>query len=346
MRRLRDLFLRTAILAGAFFAVFSTPSLAADCAAPRLENSVPLEPLGDQGLVTVPITLDGVERKFLFDTGSVANFVSSRVVEEMKLPQLPSRPLLDLRGNLSGSAVRVRDVTFGTVNASYGVFQIATDLPFDGILSARMNARDNLNLANDDLDIDFGAMKLNFLSTDHCDGGGVANWPRQRFAVVPVTQVQGHIELPVTLDGHPLRAALDTGATWTVINLTRASDKLGFSPDTPQPAGIPKDDPGRQIYFRKYSALSFEGVTIANPLIIVRPVRFGGKDDPTILASRAQHASDFANRVAPDIIIGMEILRHLHIYYAIKEEKLYITPATSASASKAAAPPSSSQGQP
>jgi len=340
---LGNLFLRTAILPVLFFPAFCAPSLAAECAAPRLENSVPLEPLGDQGLTAVPITLDGVERKFLFDTGSVANFISSRVVEEMRLPQLPTRPLLDLRGNLSGSAVRVKDVTFGAFEGSYGIFQVATDLPFDGILSTRRNARDNLNLANDDLDIDFGAMKLNFFSTDHCDGGGVADWPRQAFAVVPVTQVQGHIELPVTLDGHPLRAAIDTGAIWTVINLTRARDKLNFSPDMPPPAGAPKNDPATQTYFRKYSALSFEGVTIANPLIIVRPVRFGGKDDPTILASRAQHASDFANRLAPDIIVGMEILRHLHIYYAVKEEKLYITPATSASALKDDTPPSSDQ---
>ena len=335
---MRDLFLPTTIVAGVFFAAFSTPSLAADCVAPRLENSVPLEPLGDQGLVGAPITLDGVERKFLFDTGAVANIVSSRVVEEMKLPQFPNGSLQDLRGNFSNSAVRVQDVTFGATKARFAVFQVAPDLPFDGILSARTNAGDNLNLANDDLDIDFGAMRLNFFSPDHCDGGGVTDWPRQAFAVVPVTRVRGHIELPVTLDGHPLRAAIDTGATWTVINLTRARDKLDFSPDTPQPAGTPKDDPARQIYFRKYKALSFEGITIANPLIIVRPVRFGGKDDPTILASRAQHASDIANRLAPDIIMGMEILRHLHIYYAIKEEKLYIAPAAFSS-DKHAPPP-------
>lgn len=343
---MRDIFLRTAILPAAFLAAICMPSQAAECAAPRLENSVPLEPLGDQGLMAVPVILDGVERKFLFDTGSVANFVSSRVVEEMKIPQFSNRPLLDLRGNLSNSAVRIKDVTVGTLKGSYGIFQVASDLPFDGILSARTNARDNLNLANDDIDIDFGAMKLNFYSTDHCDGGGVANWPRQTFAVVPVTRLRGHIELPVTLDGHPLNAAIDTGAPWSVINLTRARDKLDFSPDTPQPAGTPKGDPARQIYFRKYKALSFEGVTIANPLIVVRPVRFGGKDDPNILASRAQHASDMANRLAPDIIIGMEILRHLHIYYAVKEEKLYIAPTASASTSKTDAPPSSDQVQP
>ena len=322
--------LRTGIFAAACLAGFCGPSLAEECAPPRLENTVKLEPLGDQGLMMVPITLDGLEKKFLFDTGGANNYVSSAVADALKLPRFSSFPSLDLRGNRSDSAVRIEDVRLGAAEAHYVRFRVAPNLPFDGILSARTNARDNLNLANNDLDIDFGAMMLRFYSPDHCDGGGVANWPRQVVAVVPVTQVQGHIELTVTLDGHPLRAAIDTGAVWTILNLARAQEKLGFSPEAgaARAPGFPRDDPDREIYFRNYSALSFQGVTVANPLVIVRRIQFGGKDDPTLLASRAQHASDFANRLAPDIIIGMEILRHLHIYYAVKEEKLYIAPAS------------------
>lgn len=303
-------------------------SAAEECAPPRLENTIKLEPLGDQGLMVVPITLDGVEKKFLFDTGGASNYVSSKVVEELKLPQFSGGSGFDMRGNRSDSAVVIKDVALGTVKANFIRFQVAPDLPFDGILSSRTIGKDRFNLAGDDLDMDFGAMTLKFFSPDHCEGN-VVTWPHQGLAVVPVAPIAGHIELPVTLDGHPLRAVIDTGTSWTVVNITRASEKLGFSPESGalQSPGIPKDDPAKQIYFRRYSALSLEGITIANPLLIVRPVRFGGKDDPTLLVSRAQHASDFANRRAPDIIIGMEILRHLHIYYAAKEEKLYITPA-------------------
>ncbi|HUO03020.1 MAG TPA: hypothetical protein VMU31_09590, partial [Rhizomicrobium sp.] len=31
----------------------------------------------------------------------------------------------------------------------------------------------------------------------------------------------------------------------------------------------------------------------------------------------------------PDVIIGMDVLRHLHIYFAAKEKRLYITDAVS-----------------
>ena len=29
----------------------------------------------------------------------------------------------------------------------------------------------------------------------------------------------------------------------------------------------------------------------------------------------------------PDVIIGMDVLRHLHVYFAAKEKRLYITDA-------------------
>jgi hypothetical protein len=74
---------------------------------------------------------------------------------------------------------------------------------------------------------------------------------------------------------------------------------------------IPKDDPSKRIYFRRHSTLSFPGVTIANPLVVVRPKPFGG----------------------PDMIIGMEVLRRLHIYNAVKEQALYITSAASVQSS-------------
>jgi hypothetical protein len=294
---------RIAILAAACFLGFCEPSLARECAPPHLENTVKIEPMGDQGLMVVPISLNGVQ------------FGSGRS--------------MDLGGNEFDRAVIVKDVAFGRVQAGYIRFQVRPNLAFDGILSAGYFALFNLKMADDDFDVDFGAMRLNFFSADHCEGD-VVHWPHHALAVVPVTPVEGHIEFPITLDGHPLTAAIDTGAPWTIFNIARAKEKLGFSGvPAPQTPGMPRDEPGQQIYYRQYSALSFEGVTVKNPLVVVRPIQFGGKDDPFVIGSRAVHVSDHMNLLAPDIIIGMEVLRHLHIYYAAKEHKLYITSAIS-----------------
>jgi predicted aspartyl protease len=304
------------------FAVLAAlPAKAAEeCAAPRLENTVPMEPIvgsggGDDGKVAVPITLNGVEKKFLFDTGGgVMNYVSSAVALKLGMFRTDNFVAMDLAGNKSYSVAGARNVKFGGVSAREPatVFQEVPDLAFDGILSAG-------TMIGDDLDMDFGAMRLNFFSADHCPGD-VVYWPHQALAVVPVTLAQGHFELAVTLDGHALTAVIDTGSPWTILNSEWAEKNLGFSPEASaaQSPGVPKDEPDKQIYFRKYSALSFPGIAITKPLVIVRPVQFGDENDagPT-------------DRRAPDLIIGMEVLRHLHLYYAASEQKFYITPAAS-----------------
>jgi hypothetical protein len=325
---LRPRALRIACLAAAYLLGLYGPALADACAPPELLNTVKLEHLNDQGLVGVPVILDGVEKKFLFDTGGgSANYISRAVAEELKLHQVAGLPSFDLRGNIFDRVATVRRVALGLVNVDNVRFGVAPDLPFDGILSVGHFAQRVLGKAGADLDIDFAAMRLNVLSPDHCAGAGVT-WPHQAMAAVPVTLNQGHILFPVTLDGQALTATIDTGAPWTVLDLVQARRKLDFTPAAhAAPSGAPPDDPAHQIYIRRYEALAFEGVTIANPLIVVRPSQFGGKNDPVVLGSRAKRASDSANQRAPDIIIGMEVLRHLHLYYAPGEEKLYITPA-------------------
>jgi hypothetical protein len=43
----------------------------------------------------------------------------------------------------------------------------------------------------------------------------------------------------------------------------------------------------------------------------------------------------------PDLLIGMDVLHHLHLYIAYKEQKLYITPASEAAPSVTTAAPNS-----
>lgn len=289
-------------------AMFAVAAKAETCAPPRLENTVPMEPIGDQGEVAVPITLNGVEKKFLFDTGGgLMNYILPTVALKLGMFKTDNFVAMDLAGNKSYLVAGARNVKFGAISTQdVTIFQEAPDLTYDGILSAG-------TMTGDDLDMDFGAMRLNFFSADHCPGD-VVYWPRSALAVVPVTLADGHFEIATTLDGHALTAVIDTGSPWTILDIGWAKKNLGFSANasTP-PSGIPKDEPDKQIYFRKYSALSFPGITVANPLVVVRPVQFGDERDPL--------------GRAPDMIIGMEVLRHLHIYYATNEKKIYITPA-------------------
>lgn len=323
---------------------FSGAANAADCSALHIKNSIKIEPVRQYGLALIPITLNGVEKKFLLDTGGGLNSVSRETAQELKLPELPSRyRTVDLYGNASQSYVRVHDVVLGNANAGGAEFQVysnpdlAARLPFDGIFSTG-------RFLHDDIELDFGSERLNIFSTDHCDGR-VVYWPHDATAVVPIDMTRSHLEIPVMLDGHPMVAILDTGATRTVLNLDRAVRKLNFSPDASIAPNSLKDDPEGKIYPRRFSSLSFEGVAIGNPVVVIRPMQFGGgknSDNRTTLGSRAEHLDDQANRLSPDMIIGMDVLRHLHMYLAVEERKLYITaaggPQTGSATPTAAAP--------
>ena len=308
---------------------FSGVAHAADCSPLQIENSVKMVPLGRTDRILVPITLNGVEKRFLFDTGGAISTISAATAKELGLPLYHSRyRLLNYRGEDSWDFVQVHEVILGTGKNSGVQFQVVDHFgppdgpePYDGVLASGL-------FVHDDIDMDFGAERLNFFSTDHCEGK-VVYWPHQVLSVVPVTEEQGHLDVPVTLDGHPLRAIIDTGAGRTMMDLSRARQAINFSPEAPTTGNAPKDNPEKQIYPRRFSSLSFDGVTIQNPLVIIQPLQFGGgKTDDATLGSRAEHKDDQANRLNGDISIGMDVLRHLHIYLASRESKLYITEAT------------------
>ena len=72
----------------------------------------------------------------------------------------------------------------------------------------------------------------------------------------------------------------------------------------------------------------FTGVAVSNPQLVVMP---------DLIRRRLSNAISGEESHMPDIILGMDILRHLHVYVAYKERKLYISPADAPS--PPAAPP-------
>ena len=318
-----------AILALTLLLGLTGTAYAADCSPLQIENSIKMVPLNRSSRFLVPITLNGVEKKFLFDTAGALSTISQSTVKELNLPAYHSRyRLSNTRGQDSWDFVQIHEVRFGNAKNNGVQLQIVGDFgpqggpePYDGTLASGV-------FLHDDFDLDFGAERLNFFSPDHCDGK-VVYWPHEVLSVIPIKEEQGHLDIPVTLDGLPMRAVINTAAPNTSLRLNRAREILNFSPDAPTTGNAPKDNPERQIYPRRFASLSFDGVTVQNPLIIIQPLEYGGgKSDDTVVGSRAEHKDDQLNRLSADMVIGMDILRHLHIYVASRESKLYVTEAT------------------
>ena len=79
-----------------------------------------------------------------------------------------------------------------------------------------------------------------------------------------------------------------------------------------------------------FSSLDFEGVTVKSPYVVIIPDKIGSKDanNGESTDNRARRMDD--PRDAPDMLIGMDVLKKLHLYIAFNEEKIYISPGEAA----------------
>jgi predicted aspartyl protease len=327
--------LRIRALGAIFFAAslaasFGTEAFAEDACHPlTLITSVDLARRDGDNRMYVPVSLEGKQKLMLLDTGGGMSEISTQAADEFGLPQrmIPVMEV-NLAGETSDHSVIVSDFTIGQLSSKSIELVVSPfkdlfggDTRYAGLISPNI-------LKHYDVDIDFGAPKLSLLSPDHCEGK-VIYWPAAAVAVVPMRVLKlGHIIVPVQLDGKTVIAELDTGATMSTLTLPVAESDFGLkmgSPDTPYVSAL-ADKPGTAIYHHRFKSLDFEGVTIGNLDVAIIPDLLKAKYQrgPEI----GSHLSDpEANVEFPDMYIGMNVLRHLHIYIAYKEEKLYITPA-------------------
>jgi predicted aspartyl protease len=299
------------------------PTLAAECKPLGLVTSLPMKFVsGDRP--GVDITIVDATRPFLVDTGGVATMVVNRLADELKLPTARARAysLNDVAGNRIEQTVRIPSIVIGRFAQRDPVFFVYQDDPedrrtFDGILAPDF-------LRSFDLDFDFAATKLNLMSPDHCKGQ-VVYWKAPVAATVPFQMDRlGHITLQLQLDGKKVRALLDTGASETVLDLAVARRDFKVDVNAPdiEKIGELKGGYTTNVYLRRFNTLSFGNVTISNPTIqLISDMMSGAPTAP-------KTGSLMSNpRALPPLILGMSVLKQLHLYIAYNERNLYVTAA-------------------
>jgi predicted aspartyl protease len=290
--------------------------------------------IGNDGRIYISAEINGTPKSMLIDTGGGLTEISQAAVDELKLhTHRGNYELIGVSGQTTDT-VAAAPFKLGNLTADSMTFWVmpdrepfASDVPdAAGILAPNV-------LSQYDVDFDFGGKKFNLLSQDHCDGQ-VVYWSADSVAVVPIQIISDHhIVVPIAVDGHQLRATLDTGATETTMNLGTAELEFGVNPgaqDTPSTGHLYGNDKAL-TYSHRFNSLEFGGITMNNPQIDLIPdmvsqrtaneTRTPAGDDSRIPDRRIETA-------LPELIIGMNLIRHLHLYIAYKEKKLYITSAT------------------
>jgi predicted aspartyl protease len=306
---------------------------------------------GPGGYMLVPVKIGDAQRLMLFDTGGSLSSITPTAAEELHIPTYDSRVrIVGVTGKVSSRLAIIPSITIGTVESKQAQYMV---LPGDLLRGLNPGGVAGLLAPAPglDIDIDFAAHKLSFFSTNHCEGK-VVYWPADAVAVVPMRNAGSQpgsrlsterIMIPVTLEGKQIDALIDTGSTNNVLKLGVAEDRFGVDLKAPdvQPLGQLGSNASAKTYRKRFATMSFEGVTVTNPVLDLIPDKQTGAfgdERPTGSLIQPQ------DRGLPDLIVGMSVLSKLHIYVAYKERKVYITAAAAsagvqtASASRPAEP--------
>ncbi|MEI9991265.1 MAG: pepsin/retropepsin-like aspartic protease family protein [Rhizomicrobium sp.] len=329
--------LKRAAGAAIILAGFSqAPAAAEDCKPLTRLASVDLVPGADKRQEFVPVTLAGKDKLMLLDTGGVYAMISPSAAQELGLEgNTGNVELFDVAGRKSDlyaaasfalGRLKMDRMPFAITDGA----KVSDDPRIAGILGPDL-------FKHYELDIDFGANKLSVFSQDHCEGK-VIYWPATAVAVVPMRVYgSGHIIVPVQLDGKEVLATLDTGAWNTTLTQRIAESQYGLkmgSADTPQ-SGALEGRAASHTYSHVFASLTFEGITVNHPHVEIIPDMthdlLANTPPDTGTRLRPVEAKEFDS----SMLIGMNILRHFHIFISYKENKLYVTPADAP-----AAPPS------
>ena len=138
-----------------------------------------------------------------------------------------------------------------------------------------------------------------------------------------------HIFVPVTLDGKPFLAAINTATNNSTLSANTAKFQFGITADSPdsKPLGNFAGDPDHKVFGHVFSTLTFDGVTVTNPHVAIIPDLIGSKD-PNNSFRTDTRIGRVDDNIGPQLTIGMDVLRKLRLYIAFGERKLYVTPAS------------------
>jgi hypothetical protein len=313
---------------------------AADC---KLQNVASLDATHtSDGLLAVPVSLGSERVNMLLDTGAERGVIDISVTQKMGLTPLKiysPPPIFNVHGAPFLSMVQFSQPDFyladGTkldhfvkvpvVNIGASRSQSVTFLlaRFDDAQTQSMKGILGSNLLqNFDVEVDPATAKVNLFSPDHCENR-VVYWAPV-YADLPLhIGFNGQIEFTMSLDGRDVDAILDTGAAHTTLNIALARRAFGIDLDGRAVERV-SGEGGNTIYRTRFRSLSVDGLEIKNPQVYLTPDQIARRQMVEALDSGTSGSGILGGG---KLVLGMDVLSHLHFYIAYREKKLYFTAA-------------------
>ena len=303
----------TAVMRQILLAVFAVLFAATAQAACRVEprSVVPVEVVDGNVLVTVQV--NGVAATFILDTGADRTLMGEDAVRRLGLERdgwvasiiqgiagIEQRPNALPRSLRLGAATLRRRTLTGDTSVTVGPLPVNAigGRPVAGLLG-----RDFLSPF--DLDFDLPAHRITLYDVRGCDAGFLP-WTTP-YAAIPASMPMGAaLVVQVLVDGRPMRALIDTGASASLITAP-GMFRLGLTPE------LLARDPGGN------------GAGVGPAPVPMRRHRFAelriGADitrDPTLWVASV--------RVVPivDMLLGADWLGSRHVWLSFATKQMFV----------------------
>lgn len=264
--------------------------------------------IGPDGRASVPMAINGRTVSMLIDTGHTISQMSAPAATRLGLtPQSYNPQHSHWYGNqYLDQYVAVRNVSLGAMSSDAMQLALvpAGTLPadYDGTLVPDI-------LQHFDFELDFAGGFFSLYSRDHCRGQ-FYHWTQDAYATIPFSKDEfGHIYFPIELDGLEYRAELDTAAKFSQLAMRQFTSIAGVVDTDPRLTMMSRSHEGAE-YKYPFKSLTFGGIGISNPGVRLEQGSFSIGDERS------------------EALIGMDVLRKLHLYVAYGDEVIYATAAS------------------
>jgi clan AA aspartic protease (TIGR02281 family) len=257
----------------------------------------------DRGHIMIDAAVNDHPLHFIVDTGGAFSAITEEAAQAAGLHSAPlgmAFRIKDAGGAEASRYARIQYITFGKFRSENLTLMVARLPPGeDGILAPEL-------LRNFDIELDFAAATMNLFKRPRCDDH-VVYWTDD-FVKLPmrITE-QGHIQIPVIVNGQTIKATIDTGAPFSLISNDVAKAVIGEGKES------------GQATLRGGSGGKVHGIGVMPDSLIVGKFKWLS---PTLI-STADKSGWRAD--GSDMLLGLDVLHDLHLFIDYGGEQLYVS---------------------